>query len=73
MCASTDRIRSVAEAREVVIARVAENNAPRAIVSHGSLTGFVAVWGHVEGDTIDPVAAAALGVEPGQTVLVAPQ
>lgn len=73
MCVATDRIRSVADAREVVIARVAENSAPRAIVSHGGLTGFVAAWGHVEGDTIDPVSAAALGVEPGQTVLVAPQ
>ena len=73
MCAATDRIRSVAEAREVVIAQVAENNAPRAIVSQGSLTGFVAAWGHVEGNIIDPVSATALGIEPGQTVLVAPQ
>ncbi len=73
MCAATDRIRSVADAREVVIGRVAENNAPRAIVSLGSLTGFVAAWGHVDGGTIDPVSAAALGVEPGQSVLVAPQ
>jgi arginine N-succinyltransferase len=73
MCAATSRIRSVAEAREVVIARVAENAAPRTIVSQGSLTGFTAVWGHVDGDTIDPVTAATLRVEPGQTVLVAPQ
>jgi arginine N-succinyltransferase len=73
MCAATSRIRSVAEAREVVIGRVAENAAPRTIVSHGSLTGFTAAWGHVEGDTIDPSSATALGVEPGQTVLVAPQ
>jgi arginine N-succinyltransferase len=73
MCATTDRIRSVAEAREVVIARIAENPAPRTIVSQGSLTGFTAAWGQIEGDTIDPASAAALGVEPGMTVLVAPQ
>ncbi len=73
MTAATDRIRSVAEAREVVIARVAQNGAPRTIVSQGALTGFTAAWGQVDGDCIDPVAAAALRVEPGQTVLVAPQ
>lgn len=73
MCAATSRIRSVAEAREVVIERVAENAAPRTIVSHGSLTDFTAAWGHVEGTTIDPGSATALGVEPGQTILVAPQ
>lgn len=73
MCAATSRIRSVADAREVTIARVATNDAPRTIVSHGSLTGFVAAWGQMDGDTIDPASAEALGVEPGHTVLVAPQ
>ena len=73
MCAATSRIRSVAEAREVMIERVAENAGPRAIVSQGSLTGFTAAWGQIEDTTIDPGAATALGVEPGQTVLVAPQ
>lgn len=73
MCAATGRIRSVAEAREVTIARVAENDAPRTIVSHGALTDFTAAWGYVDGDTIDPISAASLGVEPGHTVLVAPQ
>ena len=73
MCAATSRIKSVAEAREVVSDRIADNAGPRTIVSHGTLTGFTAAWGHVEDGTIDPVSAAALGVEPGQTVLVAPQ
>ncbi len=73
MCAATSRIRSVAEAREVVIEHIAENAGPRTIVSHGALTQFTAAWGHVEGSTIDPVAAAALGIEPGQKILVAPQ
>ena len=73
MCAVTGRIRSVAEAKEVRIARVAENGAPRTIISHGTLSDFTAAWGHVDGDIIDPRSAAALRVEPGQTVLVAPQ
>jgi arginine N-succinyltransferase len=73
MTATTDRIRSVADSRAVVIGRIARNAAPRTIVSHGSLTGFVASWGQVDGDTIDPACAIALGIEPGQTVLVAPQ
>lgn len=73
MCAATSRIRSVAEAREVVIERVGDNAGPRTIISRGSLTDFTAAWGQIEDATIDPAAAAALGVEPGQTVLVAPQ
>ncbi len=73
MCAATSRIRSVAEAREVKIGRVAPNPAPRAIVATGALTQFRATWGQVDGDVIDPVAAAALEVGPGETVLLAPQ
>ena len=73
MTASTDRIRSVADARAIVIERVAPNAAPRVILSSGKLTGFVAAWGQIDGTTIDPVSAAALGIEPGQSVLVAAQ
>ena len=73
MCAATHRIRTVADAREVVIERIADNAGPRTIISHGTLTDFTATWGQVEGSTINPHAAAALGIEPGQTVLVAPQ
>ncbi len=73
MCAATSRIRTVAESREVVIAHVAPNAGPRTIVSQGSLTDFTATWGQVDGNIIDPVAAAALQVEPGDTILVAPQ
>ncbi len=73
MCAATSRIRTVAGSREVVIGHVAANDAPRVIVSRGALTDFTAAWGQVEGDVIDPVSAAALRVEPGDTILVAPQ
>ncbi len=72
MCVATDRIRSLAGARETMVARVAPNDGPRTIVASGTLTGFVAAWGCVSEDTIDPAAAALLGVEPGRTVLVAP-
>ena len=73
MCAATNRIRTVADAREVVIEHIADNAGPRTVISHGKLTGFTATWGQVEGTTISKDAADALGVEPGQTVLVAPQ
>ena len=74
MCAATSRIRSVAEAREVVIEHIAENAGPRTIVSHGTLTDFTSQHGGMSrATTIDPVAAAALGIEPGQTIVVAPQ
>ena len=73
MTAATDRIRSVADAREVVIARIADNHGPRAIVGAGTLTGFVAAWGCFDEGTLNAECAQALGVEPGQTILVAPQ
>ena len=73
MTASTDRIRSVADAREVKVERIAENAAARTIVSAGTLTGFVAAWGCFQDGTLDPASARILDVEPGQTILVAPQ
>lgn len=74
MHALTDRVRSVAEARVVRIARVAENDAPRAVVATGRLSGFSAAYAHVTQDgVIDPDGAKLLGVEPGVEVLVAPQ
>ena len=73
MCAATDRIASVAKAREVVIEDIAANDASRAIVAHGELTGFRACWACVDGTRIDPEAAHALDLATGDTVLVAPQ
>jgi arginine N-succinyltransferase len=69
----TDRIRSIVDARTVAIGHVAANDAPRAIVSHGRLEDFVATWGCVNGDTIDPEAASVLGVGAGDEIFVAPQ
>ncbi len=73
MRAPTDRIRSVRDARFATIGAVATNDATRAIVSHGRLDEFVATWGCVDGDRIDPAAAQLLGVAAGDEILVAPQ
>jgi arginine N-succinyltransferase len=73
MCAATSRIRSIAEARTVTIARIAENNAPRAIVAQGRLHEFAAAWGRVDGDVIDPECARALNVDIGSVITVGPQ
>jgi arginine N-succinyltransferase len=73
MRAQTDRIRSIADAKITTIGRVAANDAPRAIVSRGTLENFVATWGCVDGDRIDPEAASLLNVGSGDEILVAPQ
>ncbi len=74
MHTQTDRVKTVSGAREVEIAKIAETDAPRAITSHGRLGTFRATWARVSDDgVIDPEGAKALGIEPGETVLVAPQ
>jgi arginine N-succinyltransferase len=73
MRARTDRIRSIADAKSVTIGHLAANDAPRAVISHGRLEEFVATWGCVEGDGIDPEAASVLGVGVGDEIIVAPQ
>jgi arginine N-succinyltransferase len=74
MHALTDRVRSVAQSRVVKIERIAANDAPRAVVATGRLSGFSAAYACVTQDgTIDPDGARNLGVEPGVEVLVAPQ
>ncbi len=73
MHALTDRVRSIAEARTVRIERVADNEAPRAIVAIGRLADFRAAYSRVADGAIDVEGAKALGVEPGMDVLVAPQ
>jgi arginine N-succinyltransferase len=73
MCAHTNRIRSVADARTVSIAKIAPNEAPRAIIASGTLKTFTAAWGRVDGDTIDPDCAKLLGVGIGDAIVVGPQ
>jgi arginine N-succinyltransferase len=73
MRVQTDRIRSIAEARLMAVANIAPNEATRAIVSHGTLENFVATWGCIDGDTLDPEAATLLNIGAGAEILVAPQ
>ncbi len=73
MCVQTNRIRSVAEARSVTIARVGPNDGARAIVATGTLKTFTAAWGRIEGDIIDPDSARLLGVGIGDEIVVGPQ
>ena len=74
MHALTDRVRSIANARSVRITRIAANETPRAIAATGRLKDFTAAYACVTEDgVIDPEGAAALGVEPGMDILVAPR
>jgi arginine N-succinyltransferase len=70
----TDHVKTVAGARDIEITKIGPNETPRAIVATGRLADFRSTWAHVSVDgTIDPEGARALNVEPGQTVMVAPQ
>jgi len=72
MTVATDRVRTVREAGEAVIANVTVEQGHRAILSSGRLADFRATFGEVsftDGFGIDAVAAQALGVGVGDTVL----
>lgn len=72
--ARTDRVKTIAQAREVTISRIGPNAAPRTIASAGRLGEFRAAYASVTDDgVIDQEGALALDVEPGQSVMVAPQ
>jgi arginine N-succinyltransferase len=71
MTAETDRIRSVAEARDSRIVGIADGET-KTLVSTGRLADFAACYAQVEplddGITIDAHAAALLGVAVGDTI-----
>jgi len=72
MTVATDRVRTVREAGEAVIANAAVEQGHRAILSSGRLADFRATFGEVSftgGFGIDAIAAQALGVGVGDTVL----
>jgi arginine N-succinyltransferase len=78
MTARTDRVRSIAEAREMPIAQVrapegaGTSPATRALVATGKLSEFRCCFGEIAADgdrlVIDPVAAANLGVREGDMI-----
>ena len=77
MTVHTDRIRSICEAEESVIATIdptlgEHKRGEKRLISFGKLADFRATYGWIApqgGDiALDPASAAALGVEPGQSV-----
>lgn len=76
MAARTDQVRSIAEAREAVIAHVAapegSGAARKVLVATGRLADFRCTLGEVadgpDGLVLDPISAAALDVRAGDTV-----
>ena len=79
MVVNTDDIRTVREAREAVIAEVADNaGGPTELVSAGRLTGFASCYAQLltneDGRVVlDAGAAAMLGVGAGDKVLTVPR
>ncbi|MFN3552491.1 MAG: arginine N-succinyltransferase [Novosphingobium meiothermophilum] len=76
MTARTDKVRSISEAREMPVAHVrapeGDGPAARALVAAGRLADFRCAFAEIaetpDGLTIDPVAAATLGIRAGDQV-----
>ena len=83
MTARTDRVRSIAEAKMVPVSDVRgpegtpEGTGARALVATGKLADFRCAFAQIaeqgEGLVLDPAAAEALGVGPGDTVWHVPR
>lgn len=73
MTARTDRVKSIAEARHVQVARVCPPDNPRkALAATGHLSTFRCTFAEIgedsDGVTLDPMAAAALDVCEGDMI-----
>lgn len=76
MTARTDRVRSICEAKEVAVAHIRApeggRNVTKALVATGKLAEYRCTFAEIaetdDGLTLDPVAAAALGVSVGDPV-----
>lgn len=73
MTARTDRVKSIAEARHVPVARVCPPDNPRkALAATGHLSTFRCTFAEIgedgDGVTLDPMAAAALDVREGDMI-----
>ena len=75
MAASTDRIRTVREAKDGPVVATALSGGSRALISKGRLHDFIAVQGTVEergdGVAIDPASAGLIGASEGDEVAYA--
>ena len=72
MTARTDKVRSIAEARQATVAAVAESDGRQVLAASGRLAEFRCAFACIdEGDggvTLDPQAANALGIGADDTV-----
>jgi arginine N-succinyltransferase len=72
MTARTDQVSTVRDATDAIVAAIAPGG-EAALVATGSLAGFRATQGRVgtsdAGTTIDPRAAEALGLQPGDAIV----
>jgi arginine N-succinyltransferase len=79
MSASTDRIRTVEEARELVLGGTGQAaEGERMLLASGSLGDFAASFGRLtqtpqDGAVLDAESAGLLGIEPGDPFLAAPR
>ena len=68
MTARTDRVRSVAEAREGIVSALG-NGGAESLVAHGRLGAFRCAYGEMaDGMMLSAACATAIGVGPGNTV-----
>jgi arginine N-succinyltransferase len=72
MTARTDRVESICNAKQAVVAGISDEPSIKALVATGRLAGFRCCFGQIaERDgavMLDPECAATLGVGPGDTV-----
>lgn len=79
MTSRTDRVRSIAEAKMVPVSAIgtATDASSRALIATGKLADFRCCFGQIaaqdDGLVLDPVAAEALGVGPGDLVWHVPR
>jgi arginine N-succinyltransferase len=77
MCAATDKIRTVEEARELILAGARDDvDGERMLLASGTLGDFAASFGRLsttsqEGAVLDSESAALLGLAPGDPFLAA--
>jgi arginine N-succinyltransferase len=73
MVCATDDIHTIRHARQDVVAAIAENDGTESMVARGRLEQFRAAYGRAavtaEGLVLDPAAARAIQVSPGESIM----
>ena len=70
MTARVDDVRSIRDARDATVAKIADGGAGEVLVATGQLGDFRCTFASAseDGTTLDPVAARALGIDAGATI-----